>query len=250
MSRVLSASDICARALRAIGKFPTTESAPDGEDKREAMHWLDLILAETVGTNRMFSRVDKDTISFPITNGTGSYDFYATLGADTPTDRIQYIVDAWLEDDDGNRQPIEIVDRLKFEDVAKPDETGRPQWVYIDSDRETPNLRIWPTPASTDSTVYTIEMVVQLYAPNVAPGGVTGTQPRGAVLHNFGQAWQRWMIFQLAHDIGSGPVTKLPETSLTRFERQAAIARTRVEGFENRPHVTTDPICEPWGMDA
>lgn len=43
MSRTMSAKDICSAALRAIGHFPVTEGAPDGEQLREAMSWLDRI---------------------------------------------------------------------------------------------------------------------------------------------------------------------------------------------------------------
>lgn len=246
MSRVLTANDICARALRAIGQFPVTESAPDGENTREAMHWLDLIMAEVVGTGRMFSRFTR-TLSMPITNGTQSYDFFSALGNDLPTDRIQYIVEAFVEDEDGNRYPVEITTREKFEEVAQPDAEGAPCWLHVDR-LATPTLRIYPTPSVTDTKEYTLKLVCQLFAPNVAPGGVTGTQPSGSVLHSMGQAWQRWLVLQLAHDLGSGPITKIGESSLARFERQARDARDKLEAFENRQHETTAPICQPWGM--
>lgn len=246
MSRVLPAKDICERALRAIGSFPVTEGAADGEQLREAMTWLDLLLAQVVGTTRMFSRVDA-TLDMAITNGTSSYDLYATLGADLPTDRIQYVVDAWLEDGDGNRSPIEIVNRFKFEDVCQPDETGIPAWIYFDG-QQNPTLQIKPKPASTDTTEWTLKLVVQRYAPNVAPGGVTGTQPSASVLHGMGQAWQRHLVFQLAHDLGSGPITKIGESSLTRFKNLADEAKGALLAFENREHETTEPTVEAWGM--
>ncbi len=244
MSRVLTASDICARSLRTIGKFPVTESAPDGEDLREAMHWLDLILGETVGTERMFSRLSPGTLSVAITNGTQSYNLYTALGSALPTDRVQFVVAAWLEDQNANRSPIEIVTEEKFEDVSKLSESGTPTMVHIDR-QATPTLRIYPTPATTDSNTYTLKLVCQRYAPNVAPGGVTGTTPSGSVLHDFGQAWQRWMVCQLAHDLGSGPIHKIGEATLNRFALMAGASRARLLAFENREHETTDPICEP-----
>lgn len=248
MSRVLTANDICARALRAIGAFPVTDSAPDGEQLREAMYWLDLLMAETVGVGQMFSRYT-DTLDLPITNGTGSYDFFTSLGSELPTDRIQYIENAWCEDGNGNRWPIEVTTREKFEDVSRSDESGRPVWLHIDR-TASPTLRIFPTPATTDTTEYTLKLVCQMYAPNVAPAGVTGTQPSGSVLHDLGQAWQRWLVLRLSLDLGSGPITKLPESSLARFERMAAQAEQALEASENREHETSDPLCEPWGMIA
>lgn len=246
MSRILPAKDICERSLRAMGAFPVTESAADGEQLREAMTWLDLLLAQVTGTTRMFSRLDA-TLSMPITNGTALYDLYSTLGSELPTDRIQYVVDAWIEDGDGNRSPIEIVNRFKFEDVCRPTQTGKPAWIYFDQ-QQNPKLSIYPTPDTSDTTTYSLKLVVQRYSPNVAPGGVTGTQPSASVLHGMGQAWQRHLIFQLAHDLGSGPVAKLDERSLTRFKATADEAKAALLAFENREHETTEPVCEAWGM--
>ena len=248
MSRVLTANDICARALRAIGAFPITESAPDGEQLREAMFQLDMLMAETVGTKMMFSRYT-NTLDLPITNGTGSYDFFTALGSELPTDRIQYIEHVWVEDSAGNRWPVEVTTREKFEDVSRADETGRPCWLHIDR-TAAPTLRIFPTPTTTDPEDYTLKLVCQMYAPNVAPAGVTGTQPSGSVLHNLGQAWQRWLVLRLSLDLGSGPITKLPESSLSRFERMAAKAEQALDASENREHENSDPLCEPWGMVA
>ncbi len=246
MSRVLTAKDITARALRAIGAFPVTDSAPDGEQTREAMHWLDLILSELVGTESVFSRVPA-TLSMSITNGTQSYDLYSALGSDLPTDGIQYVTEAYLEDSAGNRVSVEIVTRETFENVPNLAETGVPTRVYIDR-LARPTLQIFPTPATTDSTVWALKLVGQKYAPNVAPGGVTGVTPSGTSLHELGVSWQRWLILQLSHDLGSGPIHKLPETSLNRFSAGATLAKARLLAFENRQHENSDPICEAWGM--
>lgn len=246
MSKVLPAAQICAEALRAIGAFPVTESAPDGEQLRTAMTWLDLIMAQLAGTTRVFALVPA-TLEIAIVNGTQQYDLTTELAADLPIDRTQFPVDAWLEDGDGNRSPLTIVTRNKFEDVSKTSETGVPCWIYIDRLPSSPQLYIFPTPDSTDTTEYVIKLVVQKYAPNVAPAGVTGTQPSGSIAHGFSVAWQRHLIAQLAHDLGAGPIVKLPETSLNRFMGMAAQAKAQIEAFENREHDTEPPIVEPWG---
>ncbi len=245
MSQVLTASKICEEALGAIGEFPVTESAPDGENLRRAMTWLDLNMAQLAGTTELFSIVQA-TLSFTITNGTSSYDLYTALGTNLPFDRVQFPRKAWLEDAAGNRTPLEIVTRDKFEAVDKATETGTPEMIHLDRLPTSPKLRIYPTPAATDSTVWTIKLVVQTYAPNVAPSGVTGTQPSSSVLTGFRQAWQRWLIFQLAADLGSGPVRRLPKTSLDEFRGQAKDAKDALLVFENQEHETTPPITEAW----
>jgi len=250
LSRVLTANDICSRALRAIGSFPITESAPDGEALREAMTWLDMIMGETSGTERLFSRITPSTLPLTITNGTSSYVLYTALGVNLPTDKLQYITDCWMEDASGNRYEIEIVTREKFEDVAKPTTTGPPRWVWIDRRANSvtgPTLHIYPTPDVTDPQTWTLQLVGQTYAPNVAPSGVTGTLPISSVAHDFGQAWQRWLVLQLSHDLGAGPIFKLQEPSLTRFAGMAAAAKLRLLAFENREHENTPPIADAPG---
>lgn len=248
MSRVLTAAEICHRALRAIGKFPVTETAPDPENEAEAMLYLDMILAEAVGTERMFKRFP-ETLSFDITNGTQDYDLYAELGDDLPTEGLEFVVQAYIEDGNGNRKPLEVVTREKFEDVSKPAETGPVCFIHVDRNVENaPTLRIFPTPPTTDTNTYTIFLVCQRYAPNVSPGGVTGSQPQSSVAHEFAQAWQRWLVFQLADDLGSGPILKLPNESLVNFRAKHVPSKLKLLAFNDREQETTPPICEAWGM--
>jgi hypothetical protein len=243
MSRVLSAAEICGLALGAIGAYPVNDTAPDGAQLRRSMQWLDLIMAQVAGTTRMFARVTPTTLTLALTNGTSTYDLYTALGSQLPADKIQYVIDIWLEDSAGNRHQVEIVTRDKFENVDKPTETGQPRWICIDhSATANPTLRIFPTPAATDTTSWSLKLVGQTYAPDVSPSGVLGTKPSSSVIHDFGQAWQRWLVLQLSHDLGAGPIHKLPEPSLNRFAGAATIAKTDLLAFENREHVTTPPV--------
>jgi hypothetical protein len=246
MSQVLTVSEICGRALRAIGSFPLTETAPDGEALREAMSWLDLIMAEFAGAHRLFFLVP-DTIPLTIEAGKSAYDLETDLGADLPLDGIQFPAFATLDDGNGNRSPVEIVARDRYELLCRPAQTGTPKIAYVDR-LPSPTLRIYPTPASSDPNTYTLMLVVQRYAPNVAPTPVSGVQANVNKLTGFRQAWQRWLVAQLAHDLGSGPIKKLPEPSLTRFSAMAAQAKSDLLAFENREHETTPPICEAWGL--
>lgn len=249
MSNVITAAGIATEALGAIGAFPPSETSPQPEHLRRALTWLDMLLGELVGTEKVFSRIEPGTLSMDITNGTQSYDLFAILGDDLPTDSIQYIEDCWVEDQNANRTPIEIVDQQRFENVSLVAESGGvPIRITISRDEDAPTLRIFPVPASTDTNTYTLKFIAQRFAPNVAPAGVTGDQPQGSVLHAMGQAWQRFLVCQLAHDLGSGPIFKMPEPSLNRFAGMAASAKARLFAYENRAHDTSPPLCEAWGL--
>lgn len=245
MSRVLTATGIGSLALATIGAFTVNDTAPDPIHLQRTMQFLDMLLAETVGTRRMFHRIEPGVLSLAITNGTQSYNLYTALGASLPADGIQFVVAAWCEDQDARRWPVEIVNQQKFETVCEPDKTGPPEWMHLDATAD-PTLRIYPIPDSSDTNTYTLKLQVQKYAPDVAPGGITGTMPLTSVMHDFGQTWQRWMVFQLAHDIGSGPVYSIERDRLDRFARIAADSKMRLEAYTNRTQETSDPVCEPW----
>jgi|GEM_PF-1528112 len=246
MSKILAAKEICERSLRMIGAFPITESAADGEHLREAMTWLDLIMAEVAGSTILFNLVPA-TISQPLTAGVSTYALNNTLGAQLPVDGLQFPVEAFLVTTPSSgvpiRCPIPIVHRDEFKQPENGALTGPPVMIHIDR-LPNPTMLIYPTPAPTDVNNYSIELDVQTYAPNVAPAGVTGTQPDGSIVTKFRQAWQRFLVSQLAHDLGSGPIFKLPEASLNRFGAMAKGARTKLEAFENREHETVPPICD------
>lgn len=250
MSAVLSAVQICERALRAINAFPITDSSADGEQLREAMIWLDMILAENAGANKIFSLIPSpEQVFFNITNGTGNYDLTDALGANAPSDGVQDPLAAYIEFTNGDgvvvRHPIPIVPRAVYMSKRLPERNGRPEMVYIDRIPDN-QLYIYPIPPSTDTNVYKLVLDVQTYAPNVAPAGVTGTQPQSEVITKFRQAWNRFFCFQLAHDLGSGPIFKLPEASLNRFGKVASTAKADLLAYENREHDDLPPIGEGW----
>jgi hypothetical protein len=244
MSRQRTAKELCERALRAIGEFPITESAASPEHLREAMEWLDMILAERAAVTRIFSLIPA-TLSVPIVNGLfDPYNLNTALGADLPLDRVQFPVEAWIEDQAGNRYDCMIAQRQDFENVPNAaTATGRPTMIHIDR-IPTPTLRFYPVAAATDSNTYTLKLIVQTYAPNVSPGGVTGNSPSGSVLTNFRQGWQRWIVSQLSHDLGSGPIVKLPDASLNRFAGMASQALAGLLPVENQEHDTEPPIAD------
>jgi hypothetical protein len=147
-----------------------------------------------------------------------------------------------------HREPIEIVTRDTFMASRRPEEIGRPRMVYVDRLPDN-QLYLHPVSSPTDQALHILQLDVQTYAPNVAPAGVTGNLPQGAVLTNFRQAWQRFLVFQLSHDLGSGAISKLPETSLNRFGKIAESSRARLEAYENREHDTEPPICDAYDAD-
>lgn len=239
MSRVLTAKEVCERALRAIGTFPLSESAPDAEQLREAMFWLDLIMAEVAGTRRLLHLIP-EPVQFALTPGVSRYPLKSTLAGQYPIDGIQFPVGAWVVTNSGE-VPIPIVRRDTWSQAQAQAATGAPRMVYIDRAPEL-TLYTYPTLPLDAASPLLLQLDFQRNAPNVAPGGVSGAVPQDSTVTGYRQSWQRYLIMRLAMDIGSGPVIKLAEQSLARFERQALTAVHQLDAFENQEHDTEPPI--------
>lgn len=243
MSTLLTARQICDRALRKIGAFPITESAAGGEEVDEALFWLDLIVGELPGTIRSYWLLSED-IYLDLDPGVVSYDL-ADEVADWPSQGVEHITEIWLENSSGSRTPVKVVDRNFFDERSKIDSSGTTEIVHIDRTK-TPILRPWPVIATTG---YRLGMVAQMLGPDVAPKEVTPKADRATVEHGLPHAWQMWLINQLAAEIGDGPVRKLASTTISGWRALNERKRTDLESFQNAEKQTTPPITQSMDID-
>lgn len=243
MALVLTAAGICEQALRQIGHTPITETAPDGEALRVALQRLDLILAETGAVTRFFAFVPA-TLTLTLVAGQSAYPLETSLGSQFPTDDIESVIAAYLLRPDGRREPIVLAQRDTWQGRTQESREGVPEILYVNR-LPSATLYTYPTLPAAETETYQLALDVQTYAPKVSPGGVTGNRPLGSGETRIRQGWQRWLIYRLAMDIGSGPVAWLQEQRISRLERQAAIAWDALTAFENRPHDTEPPMTHP-----
>lgn len=241
MTRLLNATDICTRALRMIGAFPTSESAPEGEDLQEALNWLDLIMGEMAGTAYLFSFVPA-TIFVPIVNGAAVLPVpinNSLMGT------VAFPTEAFLVRPGGFCDAVTIVTRETFESVSAQAAIGQPRWVFVDRTPD-PVIQLFPAIDAADPGVYQLGLVVQTEPPDVTPKGVANSQPTSTG-HGFRAAWQRMLIYRLAADIGRGPVRTLPQGRLNDFRKEADIAFARLEVFD-RQHDNEPPIAASYDI--
>lgn len=248
MSRVLDANEVCARALRLVGAFPTSQTAPRGEFLREALFWLDLVMATNVGIREAFW-LQPATLTMPLTPGVQDYSLQAALGSDYPTDGVQFPLGCEIEYPGGNRLPILIASREKWEQISRLDETGVPRIIWMDRLPTEQRLLVWPILPATETQDYSLKLVVQTYAPNVSPGGVSGARRQVTSILGIRQAWQEWLVLTLAVRLGSGAIYKLPSESLNRWEEKADDIRMELDGFENQGWDNEPPTVRSYGID-
>ncbi len=239
MAFLRTANQLAEDGLRRIGAYAINMAAARPQDLDVALNALDKLVSELAGTNECFWLLTR-TLSISLTADTASYDLRTALGADWPSQGIEYVSEAWIEDASGNRYPAEIVTRFKFDAVSDADTSGRPEIIHIDRVVPSPLLRPWPIPADTS---WTLKLVIHTSSPTIwtqRPGGKTNAG--AAVLSGLPSAWARWAEYALAADIGSGPVRKMPSAETNGWRVIAEQARERLLAFQNREHETTPPI--------
>lgn len=228
MSTLLNAKGICERALRLIGAYSLVDSQADAEEVAEALIWLDLILAELSGIERVYWLVPA-TLTMPLSASTASYDVLNTIAAPIPVNGIEFPIDAWREDVAGNRSPIRMMTHREFNETAGSPASGLPDVIHIDRLHK-PTMRVYPTPGpDLGVNEAFIKLVVQTYAGDFAVGnGVKATGMRAA--------WQKWAIYELASNIGAGPVRRVSAGEIRDMKAIAELSKKALLGFENQQH--------------
>lgn len=248
MSKVLNANELCGLALRMVGAWPTSDTAPLAEHLREALSRLDLLMAENAGVREVF-HLQLPTIVVDLVNGQQNYNLRALLLTQYPEQGIMFPIDASIELASGTILPLEIVSREKWDRLPDVINYGVPIYAYMDRLVADSMIRLWPFPAAGDASLYKLRLNLQQGAPNLAPANVTGARAESTSVTGLRAAWQRYFVYALAYDLGDGAINKQSTTRLQLWAKERDAALARIEAFENRDHDTEPPIVDGYRTD-
>lgn len=227
MPKLFTAAEICDLALRRIGSYSVYDTGADASSHEVALEHLDLLVSETTGTYKLWWFTPA-TQEMALVAGQRDYPLVSLL--DT---KIQFIEHVFLLRN-GRQTELTQIRRSTFDQYTEEELTGGcPEWVYIERN-DNPTLSLLPDPIAGDSLLIT----GQTYSADL-------TTDNGEVPHGFPAAWQRAIVLQLAADLGSGPITKLPEQELDRLEKKAGTAFRRLDVYNNRENVRRARVTRP-----
>lgn len=189
---VLAASDIAGEALRQVGMYSPYDTGPSPDTFPIALRRLEMILAELIGTEKLWFFVPA-SVEINLEANKSSYILNAYLN-----DPFQFIQNVEFQDENEKIRGLDLIRRAEFED--RRDETfNRPELVYVERN-DSPTLYIYGAPIVSGTKLilqgqkYHNEVDVQ----------------DGQAAHGLPAAWELALVYELAADIGSGPVTTLP----------------------------------------
>lgn len=236
MVQIHSAKFICERALRMIGAYAINDSAAQSHELEEALYWLDMIVSTLAGVEECTWLIT-DELTIPLAGSISEYNIKTVLGSNYPTDGIEYAVGAVIENQNGHRQPIEIVSKKDYEKTCKLNQTGCPTIVYIDRTLD-PVLRVWPV-LGVDQNTYSLKVSFQQHSPDISSAkSATG----------FRKAWNEWAVYKLAARIGNGPVRRVSTNEISLNLRIAEDLEEDLVNYENVEKTTKPPIVQSYGL--
>lgn len=216
MSRLLNSRAVAEIALRHVGAYTPAHSGADPAELSVACLMLDMLVSEKVATMRAWPFVEA-SISFAIP-ASRTWDLYNTAGASLlPLGDFQYFIKAMIRTTSAATSEVELepITRLQYDAIEDKFRPGTPDQIFVDRNPTRPQVYVWPVPADA---LHYLRLTFQQ-----PPSDMSATT--GSVQHGFEAAWQRYLGWQLAEDIGAGAVRKVPEAELTRFGNMAKRAK-------------------------
>jgi len=205
MAKLFSAREICTLAMRLAGVVAPQDTAAAESNTLVALSYLDLILGEKSGTTRLWFLVPVD-LTFTYTADADSVDISALLGSNNRIDMLRAAYNADTDDE------IALLRREDFDKIRNggtfPFAPGRKLYVASDGD-DTYTAYMRPVPTEALS--------VRVTGNKLSTTVTAATGSSSNLAHGFETAWQRWMIYALAADIGNGPLARLPTDRVETF---------------------------------
>ncbi len=232
MPTILTAKQVAENALKTIGAFPNTQTQADAGDLRTTLMWLEMILNTFSGYRPVASMWR--TIDIPVEEGIGDY-----LLSDYDDDAgTQHVFSVSMVDQMGNVDPLEIVYESKaleenLVNVSTPSRAMATRTVD-------PVLRVFPAPAAQHVQAGKVFRVrIQTFHTKIESQGNGDTE---LLLR---PSWYLWLTKKLSYEIGGGPVRRLPDYELKRFEMDADKLENLLLSRDGKGSSPSPPVTEP-----
>lgn len=235
MPNYLTAKGLSERTLRMIGAFPPSQSQADAGELMVAMQWLEMLL-QFNGAKRVIAGTFK-LVDIPLEAGVGDYD----LADYADTEETQHVFSVGLVDEQGNYTPLTMLfeSQATHENLTK---TGTPDRVVV-TRGVYPQIKVYPEPSVEVETAGRVLRVrLQSYNTAIDPRGIGDND----MLLRPG--WYLWCTNALAYEIGKGPVRRLNEYELDRFQKDSEKMEAGILSKDGLYNTGQPPLTEPWEM--
>ncbi len=231
MALRLTPAAIATAALRRIGELPPSETGATGAALTIALGQLDRILSFVGGTEHL-EWLKSSAVTLAIVEGQQRYDLNASISPD-----LDFVVSARLTFDDADAEDVRLILRDEWDDLLDRARTaGRPERMFIE---RSPDAAGWLYPIPDAD--YTLELTRQRATPDL-------TQSNGTVDHEFFESWQLFLEWELAYQLGTGPIRSLPADQRREMRAEAMRLKSELMAKQPRQNVHRPRFTRPWGI--
>jgi hypothetical protein len=239
MSATFSARQIAELALRRIRAYSINDTGADPVELQVALEYLDMIISYVTETKRI-NWLIPDTIEVDLTADQASYVLSTLLGTSNPTEGVVFMKGGWLDDGNGNEQPLTQIRRNEYENIGLKTASGAPETYYIDR-TGAPTIYFYPVPSVG---TYNARIMIQKATNDMR---TTQGAVNGNIAHGFSDGWQLAFENLLASQIGDGPVRSLPINHVTGWAQQGNAMLRPLINYQNRETHGRDRRVKAWG---
>lgn len=227
-----TAGRVARNALKTIGAFPSSRSAPDPGEYSTALEWLEMVLNTTSGIRPLagFYRL----VDIPLESGVGDY----LLSDFDDSARTAHVFSVSLINGTADPLPLKMLWESESADENLND-TGESRRVVITKDRD-PTLKVYPTPTSTQEDAgQLLRLRIQTWHDEIDVDGIADSD---LLLR---PAWYLWLTKRTAYEIGCGPVRRLGEGELKRLQDDSEKLEMQLLARDGKNNGPYPPVTEP-----
>ena len=225
MATVLTGKDIAARALEVIGATSLSDSGPSGVHQARALAHLGMILDSFAGSiDVRWWQPEPATIPFVLNQTKYSTSSLAS-GAG-----VIVVLGLQLIDSSSDLRSIELLGKGEFEKLDPGAAASTPTAACVYQVDGQTVIKVHPKPNAAAVSSYSLYVSYQRGASVVTTGDAN---------LKLAQALNMFLVWQLAYNLGTGVIRKLPDNDLRRLEKDANKERVNVLHYIGRPRTAT-----------
>lgn len=227
-----TAKDVAEDALRMIGAFPPSRAQADAAELRTSMRFLEDALNHLSGIRPLAGFWEM--VDIPLESMIGDYPLSDYAGEA----QVVHVFSVSIIRPDGSPDPL----RVMFEsdgDYENLKSVGTPERAVITRDVN-PILKLYPTPTQANQDEgYVARVRFQTYQTPLDPDAT------GDVEVKLRPAWSLYIKTKLAYIIGNGPVRRLNNGILERFQGDYMLMERELLARDGQFQSGKPPVTDP-----
>jgi len=234
---------ICEQALSKIGAYSAADDGADPHQLAIAARWFNDLVKHMNATSRR-SWLVSSPVRVKLEPGRSTYSLIRqnlssqrneTLATEQneairvdelPDPGIMFVISARRRDIASGRETgVKLIDRYQYDEITDKAREGNVECIHVDQLNEM-SMRVHPVPKDA-----TQEIILTCQRLTFDQGATEGRRETRAEIMN---GFELWAIHALAALIGDGPVTRLPDSDVTRLEGRATRYMADLQAFANQ----------------